>query len=77
VKLLFIFLFFFFLLFGLTIQKRSVKKYYRTMSHITVTCHMSYHMMELHDEHEKVVHRLYSSYISIQNLIETPSSSLY
>jgi len=47
------------------------------MSHITVTCHMSYHMMELHDEHEKVVHRLYSSYISIQNLIGTPSSSLY
>ena len=80
-KSLFIFLFFsfsFLFLFGLTTQERSMEKYYRTMSYITVTCQDItglYHIIELHDECGKVVHRPYSSCISsVQNLMGTPLS---
>jgi len=69
-KSLFIFLFFsfsFLFLFELTTQGKSVEKYYRTMSHVTVTCQDitgSCHIMELYNECGKVVHRPYSNCIS-------------
>jgi len=77
-KSLFIFLFFsfsFLFSFGLTIQERSIEKYYITILHIIVTC-QGCHRVTLHDDCGKVVHRPCNNCISsIQDLIGALLSS--
>ena len=64
---LFIFLFFFFS-FRLTIHKKCGKVLRHKCYTVTVTWNknvtVSHHMTKSHEECEKIVHRLYSSYIS-------------